>query len=308
MGYWNEVGQNLSKWPQALGKVVLAAGVGTATGTVVGGTVGTAIAPGPGTAAFAGVGALIGGVAAGATSVVAQTLDTFVLEPTDTSNFAKGLFYYDQDEADANKLAGTEKALGKTQVERGEAQEKLDKANGEIEKLIAENKRSTDLLKTLPAETAVKTTLIIAGYINGQITDDNQDYKTTKSLDEYKSFINSNEYKNNKTKYGVVMNTDKKAGKVFILGLEGRLKAIGIDSKQIKLLAVEIKEIAEEIREEIQAAEKPPTEQAEEVVKPPEEVAKPPEAKLPTESAQPSTEEAKRKQQAESAKNPEPPG
>ena len=101
------------------------------------------------------------------------------------------------------------------------------------------------------------------------------------------------------------MNADGKTGKVLILGLEGRLKAIGIDPEQIKLLALEIKEIAEEIREEIQAAEKkaktekPPTEQAEEIVKPPEE-------KLPTESAQPSTEEAKRKQQAESAKNPEP--
>jgi hypothetical protein len=235
------------------------------------------------------------GVGVGVGIGVATGIVDRFMESTDQSDFSKSLgsfSYFDQVEADANKLADTEKALGGTQVERDRARVLLAKATGRINELIAENKKSTDLLKTLPAETAVKTTLIIAGYINGQITDDNQDYKTTKSLDEYKSFINSNEYKNNKTKYEVVMNADGKTGKVLILGLEGRLKAIGIDPEQIKLLALEIKEIAEEIREEIQAAEKPPTEQAEEVVKPPEEVAK--------------TEEAKRKKQAESANNPEP--
>ena len=242
---------------------------------LIGGGVGAGVGAAGGPVAV-GPGALVGAGVGVATGIV----DRF-MESTDQ---VKMLPWYDRVEADANKLA---------------------KANATIDKLIKENEKSTDLLKTLPAETAVKTTLIIAGYINGQITDDNQDYKTIKSSEEYTTFINSNEYKNNKTKYKVVMNADGKTGKVLILGLEGRLKAIGIDPEQIKLLALEIKEIAEEIREEIQAAEKkaktekPPTEQAEEIVKPPEE-------KLPTESAQPSTEEAKRKQQAESAKNPEP--
>ena len=263
---------------------------------LIGGGVGAGVGAAGGPVAV-GPGALVGAGVGVATGIV----DRF-MESTDQ---VKMLPWYDRVEADANKLAGTELALSGTQAERDEAQEKLAKANATIDKLIKENEKSTDLLKTLPAETAVKTTLIIAGYINGQITDDNQDYKTIKSSEEYTTFINSNEYKNNKTKYKVVMNADGKTGKVLILGLEGRLKAIGIDPEQIKLLALEIKEIAEEIREEIQAAEKkaktekPPTEQAEEIVKPPEE-------KLPTESAQPSTEEAKRKQQAESAKNPEP--
>lgn len=314
--YWNEVGQNLSKWPQALGKVAVAATAGATAGAGVG-------------AVFGGVGAvpgaLIGGVAAGATSATAQILDTFVKEPTDTSDFAKGL-YFDQVEADANKLADTEKALGETQVERDELQNGLDKAIKRLDKaikrigeLIAENEKLKGLSET--------TVLILAGYITGQIEDESRvvpDTKTKKeerTKEEIETFQKSKEYTDNKSKYEIVRSVDGKTGKVFILGLEGRLKAIGIDTQKVTLLIAEIKEVQKTIREEIIEAEATKqaeaAKQAEEVAKPPEpkppteqaeEIAKPPEAKLPTESAQPSTEEAKLRKQAESAKNPEPPG